>query len=108
MTQYYKVPLTGQYNTRISTSNAAAGTSGVWGIGVWGDFIWGGSNVASNKDERYVNCMMITQGDRDYVIKRPGFTTNNTPASGNVGNAIMVWTGQGTGTKVISAFGATT
>lgn len=104
----YNVPLTGKYNTRISQSNAAAGVSGVWGVGVWGDFIWGGSNVSAGKDERFVNCMMITQGDKDYVIKRPGFATNNTPSSGNVGSAILVWTGQGDGTKVISAFGATT
>src|SRR3990167_3844611 len=107
MGQAYKVPLTGKYNTRIAQSNAAAGTSGVIGIGVVGDFIIGGANVASNKDERYVNCMMITQGDRDYVVKRPGFATNETPASGNVGSAIMIWTGHGTGQKVISAFGAT-
>lgn len=107
MKKPFSVPLTGKYNTRISQSNSAAGVSGVWGVGVWGDFIWGGSNTAAGKDERYVNCMMITQGDKNYVVKRPGFATNNTPASGNVGSAILVWTGQGNGTKVISAFGAT-
>jgi len=95
------------YNTRIETANALSGSSGVWGIGVWGTFIWGASNPSSVKDARLVNCMIVVEGGKRYIVKRPGLGVNSTPASGSVGNAIMVWAGQGSGTKVISAFGST-
>jgi hypothetical protein len=107
MPQQYRIPLTGQYNTRISSINALSGQSGVWGVGIWGIFVWGQSAQSSDKDERYINCFLTKQGAKNYVIKRPGHAANNTPAAGNVGSAILVWTGNGAGTDVISAFGAT-
>lgn len=101
------VPFTGVYNTRIAKTNQASGTSGVIGIGIIGSFTIGASIQASDKDERYINCFLTKEGKRDYLVKRPGFGTLNTPQAGSVGNAILVWSGQGTGQKVMSAFGAT-
>lgn len=108
-----RIPLSGTYNTRISKSNAPAGTSGVWGIGIWGLFVWGGSgSQATDKDERYINCLSLNMGQRpdgsarNYIVKRPGYAVANTPASGNVGSAILIWTGKSPGTDVITAFGA--
>lgn len=113
MSQYRRIPLTGSYNTRISISNAAAGASGIVGVGIVGVMVVGANNSATDEDERYINCMMLSQGNspegsrRYYIVKRPGYSTLNTPAAGNVGSAILVWTGQGTGQKVITAFGST-
>lgn len=103
----FSVPLTGAYNTRVAKSNALSSSSGVWGAGVWGIFVWGANVQASDKDERYVNCFMTKMGGKDYIVKRPGAAALNTPSSGNVGSAILVWTGNGAGTAVITAFGAT-
>lgn len=103
----FTVPFTGEYNTRIAQTNQASGESGVIGIGIVGDFIIGASIQASDKDERYINCFLTKMGKREYIIKRPGMAALNTPQSGSVGNAILVWSGQGAGTKVITAFGAT-
>lgn len=108
-----KIPLTGLYNTRISLSNNAAGASGIVGVGIVGIMIVGANNLSTDKDERYVNCMFLSRGvkaDKSlayYIIKRHGYATLNTPASGNVGSAIMVWTGKGIGQSVITAFGGT-
>lgn len=99
----FKVPLTGAMNSRISQTAA----SSVWGIATWGVSTWGGSIGAESKDERYVNCFLTKMGAKNYVMKRPGFAVLNTPSAGNIGNQILIWTGQGTGQKVISSFGAT-
>lgn len=107
----YRVPLAGPYTSRISAVNASDSTSGYWGVGIWGSFIWGKSTQATDKDARYINCFAQTVPDpisgkkRVYTVKRPGFGTQSTPASGQKGYAIMVWTGNGDGTSVISAFG---
>jgi hypothetical protein len=75
--------------------------------------IVGKSTQATDKDARYINCFTQTISDQVSgkktvsVVKRPGFGTNNTPASGQKGYAIMVWTGNGAGTGVISGFGDT-
>ena len=88
-------------------------TSGYVGIGVVGLMIVGNTIQATEKDARYINCFAQTISDlisgskRVYVVKRPGFGTQSTPASGNTGQAVMVWTGQGTGQSIISAFGGT-
>lgn len=103
----YAVPLTGAYNTRIAQTNALSSSSGVVGIGVVGVMVVGASIQASDKDERYINCFLTKAGGREYLIKRPGAGVLNTPASGNVGSAILVWTGSGGGTSVITAFGPT-
>ena len=106
----FRVPLGSAYNTRVSAVNASDATSGYWGVGVWGSFIWGKTTQSTDKDARYVNCFVQTVPDdisnrkRIYTVKRPGFGTFVTPASGKKGYAILIWTGQGTGQKVISAF----
>jgi hypothetical protein len=103
----FTVPLSGAMNTRISAANALSAESGVWGAGVWGDFIWGASAQSSDKDERFINCFLTKMGAKEYILKRPGAAALNTPSSGNIGSAILVWTGNGAGTAVITAFGAT-
>ena len=92
----FTVPFTGEYNSRIAQTNQASGESGVIGIGIVGDFIIGASIQASDKDERYINCFLTKMGSRQYIIKRPGMAALNTPQSGSVGSAILVWSGQGT------------
>lgn len=93
--------------------NAASSSSGYWGVGIWGLFTWGSSTQATDKDARYINCFGQTITDpvagtrRLCAVKRPGFGTQSTPASGQTGQQIMVWTGNGAGTSVISAFGST-
>ena len=103
----FTVPMTGSYNTRISQSNAVSGASGVVGIGIVGLMIVGAAPSAVDKDERYINCFLTKEGTKQYLVKRPGVAALNTPSSGNVGSAILVWTGGAGGTAVISAFGAT-
>lgn len=108
----YKVPLAGPYTSRVSAVNASDSTSGYWGVGIWGLFVWGKSTQATDKDARYINCFPQTVNDPISgrkqlvgVVKRPGFGTQSTPAAGQKGYAIMVWTGNGAGTSVISGFG---
>src|SRR3990167_10107689 len=112
MSRPFRIPLAGPYTSRVSAVNAASSTSGYWGVGIWGLFIWGQSTQATDKDARYINCFVQTVNDPVSgkktgvaTVKRPGFGTQSTPAAGNEGVAIHVWTGQGAGTKVISAFG---
>jgi hypothetical protein len=106
-----RIPLTGVYNTRPGTG-ALSGSSAISGIGVSGVMICGNGAVGSAKDHRMINRLQITEKDqysgvRLYVPKRPGFAALNTPRTGHVGNAIRVWAGQGTGTKVMTCFGNT-
>ena len=101
------VKFSGQYNSRIAQTNDPSGESGVIGIGIVGLFIIGASIQASEKDERYLNCFLTKMGGREYLIKRPGMAALNTPQAGSVGSAILVWSGKGAGTDVITAFGAT-
>jgi hypothetical protein len=98
------IPFSGEYNTRIAQSNDVSGTSGVVGIGIVGLMIVGKVTQATDKDERYVNCMLINQGAEKKIIKRPGLGTLNTPAAGNIGSAIIVWSGNSQ--KLMTAFGA--
>ena len=112
-TKAIRIPVTADYNTRVSTTNTAIGVTGVWGVGIWGSFVWGSTPTSSTKDARMVNCHSETVSDpitgekRIYCTKRPGWGTNSTPASGNIGTAILVWTGQSAGTKVMTCFGGT-
>lgn len=107
----YRYPLAGPYNTRV-VSVLPTG-SGIVGAGIVGVMVVGRSTATSNKDRRFINCWsetVVNQTNNSktmYLVKRPGFALSATPQSGSIGNAIMVWAGQGTGTKVISAFGAT-
>jgi hypothetical protein len=110
----FRIPVGGAYNTRIQATNTLiSGTSPIIGYGVIGSFTIGSAVANTTKDARYINCFTTTVSDsiqkkkRVYLVKRPGFGVANTPSSGNAGAAILIWTGQGTGTKVISAFGTT-
>lgn len=113
MPKPFRVPVVGSYNTRVTTTNAQSSASGFVGVGVVGVMIVGNPSTSSTKDFRMVNCFTETVSDpatgqrQIYCTKRPGFGTNSTPAAGSIGTAVMVWSGQGTGTKVISAFGGT-
>lgn len=108
-----RLPVAGAYNTRSSSVNSLSSTSGVVGIGIVGSMIVGQSVRGSDKDVRFINCLIITVSDaisqskRLRLVKRPGFVTSTTPAAGEKGYAIHVWLGQGAGNKVITGFGAT-
>ena len=108
-----RVPIAVPYNTRAAANNATQ-TAGIWGLGIWGTFIWGNAAATSStKDGRMINCMSQTVSDpitgekKIYCVKRPGWDTTNTPASGNIGNAIHVWAVVSPGTKVMTCFGGT-
>lgn len=109
--QTVRIPLVGSHNTRIVASNVPFTASGIIGIGVIGIMIIG-NTTASGKDQRFVNAIPdkvtnpLTGKEKFYVFKRPGIETHTTPQSGSVGTAIRIWTGQGSGDKIISAFGA--
>lgn len=105
MPQAYKIPLAEPINTRVSAVNASDNSTGYVGIGIVGYMIVGKPITSTAKDARFINCFTATVGQNKYVIKRPGFGTGNTPASGSKGMAIIVWTGQGS--KIMSAFGDT-
>jgi hypothetical protein len=85
----------------------------VVGTGIVGAMVVGATDRGSDKDTRYVNCVVTTVNDqitgtkRLYVVKRPGFAVNTTPSAGNIGTAIHVWVAKSSGGDVIAAFGAT-
>lgn len=112
-TKTVRVPVAGAYNTRISAISTPPTASGYVGVGIVGVMVVGATTAASDKDARYINCFAQTVSDpltgdrRIYLVKRPGFGTQATPASGEKGYALLVWTGSASGTDVISAFGQT-
>lgn len=85
----FRLPLASSYNSRIN------------------------ENASTKKDGRMVNCFTITESNpitgkkKAYAVKRPGWAVQTTLASGSKGTAIMNWTGQGNGNKVITAYGST-
>lgn len=89
MGRQFRYPLAANYNSRIN------------------------ENASTRKDGRMVNCFPFTVSNpvtgkrRVYCVKRPGWSVQTTLASGSKGTAIMSWTGQGNGNKVITAFGST-
>lgn len=107
----YAIQLAGPYTSRVSATNALSSASGYVGAGIVGVMIVGQASQATDKDARYVNCFAQTVSDpitgtkKVYAVKRPGFDTNSTPEAGSKGYAILVWTGNGNGTNVVSAFG---
>ena len=107
-----RLPVVGTYNSRTIGATTLNSASGIVGIGVVGTMIVG-STSSSNRDQKYINAIPekitnpLTGKDTFYCYKRPGFASHSTPASGSNGTAIRVWTGQGNGDKVISAFGLT-
>jgi hypothetical protein len=92
-------------NTRVSGTNPLPASSGVVGVGVVGTMIVGQSIDPSSKDARYVNCYKQSAGQRAWLVKRSGVSSLQTVSSGLIGTAVMVWSGQGSGDKRISAFG---
>jgi hypothetical protein len=107
-----RIPAGNTYSNRSSSSGITAGQSAIAGFAIVGNTVVGAvGNIG--KDARLVNCLIELQTDplsnsaKAYLVKRPGWATATTPQSGSVGNDLLVWTGQGSGTKVISAFGAT-
>lgn len=111
--QVVRIPLVGSFNTRSFWSSGGLTTaSGYVGVGIVGIMIVGNS-ITSSSDQRFINAIpdtvenRFTDTKKYYVYKRPGLETHTTPASGNYGTAIHLWIAQGTGDKVISAFGAT-
>lgn len=112
--QIVRLPLVGGYNHRLIVDNGASyAASGIIGLGVVGSMIIGASSTSANKDRRYVNAVPdktidpYTKEEHVYLYKRPGVATHTTPASGSKATALRVWTGQGSGDKVMSAFGDT-
>jgi len=75
------------------------------GIGVVGIMIVGQTVDPSAKDARYINCYKRTVGQEVYLWKRSGLQAHTTNQSSAVGVDVMVWTGEGTGTNYITAFG---
>ena len=108
----FRIPMASAYNTRFSSSNILPIVSGIVGQGIVGLMIVGKVG-SSTKDGQLVNCLVTTVSDsvqgvkRQYLVKRPGFSTSITPAPGSIGNTLLIWTGKGTGVEVVSAFGAT-
>ena len=100
-----RLPVTTQYNTRSGVKNTDT-TSGIIGVGIIGQMIIGKTVTFAQKDSGMVNCFTQTAAGKKYTVKRPGWTTLNTPAVGQAGYAILVWTGNSTGDKVITAFGS--
>src|SRR3990167_6751356 len=111
MSEQYRFPLAGSYNTRIASTNVTTTESGIVGIGVVGIMIVGLTGTTTTKDQRFVNCFTervvngYTGKTTLYLVKRPGFASVLTPQSGSIGNALLIWTGNAQ--KIMSAFGAT-
>ena len=107
-----RIPAGNIYSVRATSGNVTPGASGIVGFAVAGSAIVGVSGNVG-KDAKLVNCLITVQSDplsqnaKAYLVKRPGWAALNTPQSGSIGNQILVWTGQGSGDKVITAFGAT-
>ena len=106
----FRLPLSTPYNTRFGASTTDT-TSAIAGVAMAGVAIAGKPTTAASKDGMLVNCMSITSAKgREKVIcavPRPGWETHTTPSAGNLASAILIWTGNGAGDKVITAFGAT-
>ena len=109
-----RIPLVVTANNRIFTQAGlgSLAATGIVGSGIVGSMIVGKLYTATD-DQKFVNCFPekivnpLTGKEMYYITKRPGFETHTTPSSGNAGTAIRLWLGQGSGDKVISAFGST-
>lgn len=106
MRKAFRLPLVGPYISRVGTANSS---TGIVGIGVVGLMVVGQSTLSTTKDARYINCFRqsIQEEKKVYAVKRPGFSTHITPASGSKGYAILIWTGKDDGTDIITGFGDT-
>ena len=105
----FRIPASAPYNLRTGATSTDP-TSGVIGIGVIGQMIIGKPSSVSAKDGAMMNCFVITDTDtitgkkRGYTVKSPGYETHTTPAAGKIASAILVWTGNANGDKVVTAF----
>lgn len=106
-----RLPLVSTYNTRnIDNTNTSITTSSIVGFGLVGVLVVG-NTASSIKDKKLINCFAekvqspLTGSSEYYVTKRPGFAVLNTPASGELGSALKVWSINAD--KVISSFGST-
>lgn len=108
-----RIILGGSYNARPFVPSELPAASGLVGAGRVGVMIVGASSDIPWKDQRFVNCYQevttnpLNNKTSYRLVKRPGFQAHQTPQAGSIGNAIMIWSGQGSGDKIISAFGAT-
>lgn len=105
----FRLPLAASYNTRVSAVNASDSSTAYAGVAIAGVAIAGKTSPSVGRDARFTNCFLETVTDptgkkRLYIVKRPGFGTQSTPATGKKGYAILPWAGKGAGTDVISAF----
>lgn len=107
MQKLLRLPIIHPLNTRVSATNPLPASSGVVGIGVIGIMVVGQSVDPTAKDARYVNCFKHTVGEQVYCIKRSGLAALNTPQSGSIGTAALVWTGCASPTSLVTAFGGT-
>lgn len=103
----FRIPLSGSYTNRVAAANILSSVSGYVGAGIVGIMIVGNTTASTNKDSRFLNCFTMTSGNRRYRVKRAGYEVYITPAAGSIGTAILIWTGHGAGTAVITAFGGT-
>ena len=94
-------------NTRVSGTNPLPASSGVVGVGIVGIMVVGQSVDPTTKDARYVNVFKRTVDKQIYAVKRSGVSSHVTTTANTVGVGILIWSGQGSGTKFITAFGAT-
>ena len=103
-------------NQRYSDASILSTNSGLIGVGLIGVMIVGLTTTVT-KDVRLINCFPTkvqnpfinpytdnTASVKKYISKRPGFAVQSTPDT-TAGSAIKIWLGQGSGSKVISAFG---
>lgn len=85
-----RIPLVGAHNQRPATAGA---------------FL--------DKDQRFINFIPtkeqnpLTESTKYYCLKRPGFESYATSGEAAIGTALHVWEGSGSGTTLISAWGAT-
>lgn len=110
MSRPFRIPFSAGINTRVSAVNASDSSTAYAGVAIAGIAIAGKTSPSVGKDARFINCFRETNTDpatnrkKIYLVKRPGFGTQSTPASGKKGYAILAWSGKGAGTDVISAF----
>src|SRR5262245_10513497 len=106
MRRTLNLPVASALNTRVSETNPLPASSGIVGIGVVGIMVVGQSVDPSAKDARNVNCFKRTVDKVVYAVKRSGVSSHVTTTASSVASALMVWSGQGSGDKFITAFGA--
>ena len=106
MRKLLRLPIVDKTDSRVSAANPLPASSGVVGIGIVGIMIVGQTVDPSAKDARHINCFKRSVGDDTYCWKRSGMAFSMTVQVSSTGVALMVWTGQGNGDTLITAFGS--